>query len=61
MNAGFFYNNAEQREKMVAAERKFVDERVQKIIDLKRKVSCDPDLGFVSVHSAASALLTVCG
>ena len=46
---------------MVAAERKFVDERVQKIIDLKRKVSCDPDLGFVSVHSAASALLTVCG
>ncbi|KAG6532748.1 hypothetical protein ZIOFF_006598 [Zingiber officinale] len=28
INAGFFYSNAEQREKMVAAERRQVDERV---------------------------------
>lgn len=38
INAGFFYSNAEQREAMVAAERRQVDERVQKIIDLKNKV-----------------------
>lgn len=38
INAGFFYSNAEQREAMVAAERRSVDERVQKIIDLKKKV-----------------------
>lgn len=38
INAGFFYSSAEQREVMVAAERRSVDERVQKIIDLKNKV-----------------------
>lgn len=38
INAGFFYSNADQREAMVSAERRSVDERVQKIIDLKNKV-----------------------
>lgn len=38
INAGFFYSNAEQREAMVAAERRQVDERVKKIIELKDKV-----------------------
>lgn len=38
VNAGFFYSNAEQREAMVAAERRQVDERVKKIIELKNKV-----------------------
>lgn len=38
INAGFFYSNAEQREAMVTAERRSVDERVQKIIELKNKV-----------------------
>ena len=32
------YRSAEQREKLVESERKFVDERVKQIIDLKRKV-----------------------
>ena len=40
INAGFFYSNAEQREKMVAAERRQVDERVKRIIELKNKVIC---------------------
>ncbi|BBN19040.1 T-complex protein 1 subunit zeta [Marchantia polymorpha subsp. ruderalis] len=40
VNAGFFYHDAEQREKMVAAERRNVDEKVHKIIALKKKV-CD--------------------
>ena len=38
INAGFFYSNADQREAMVAAERRSVDERVKKIIELKNKV-----------------------
>lgn len=39
VNAGIFYATAEEREKMVKAERKFTDEKVQKIIELKKKVS----------------------
>ena len=38
INAGFFYSNAEQREAMVAAERRSADERVKKIIELKNQV-----------------------
>ena len=38
VNSGFFYSSAEQREKLVAAERQVTDDRVQKVIDLKRKV-----------------------
>ena len=39
VNSGFFYSSAEQRERLVRAERQVTDERVQKIIDLKRKAS----------------------
>ena len=39
VNSGFFYSSAEQREKLVAAERAVTDERVHKIIALKRQVS----------------------
>ncbi|KAL8452044.1 hypothetical protein Emed_001585 [Eimeria media] len=42
VNAGFFYSSAEQRDKLVAAERRFTDAKVQKIIDLKRTV-CTPE------------------
>ena len=38
VNSGFFYSNAEQREKLVASERQFTDDTVRKIIALKRKV-----------------------
>ena len=37
MNSGFFYSSAEQRERLVRAERKVTDDRVQKVIDLKRQ------------------------
>jgi hypothetical protein len=50
VNAGFFYHDAEQREKMVAAERRNVDEKVHKIIELKRKVS------LLSVHAVCNNL-----
>uniref|UniRef100_A0A0A9Y902 T-complex protein 1 subunit zeta n=1 Tax=Lygus hesperus TaxID=30085 RepID=A0A0A9Y902_LYGHE len=40
VNSGFFYKSAEAREMFVKAERDFIDARVRKIIDLKKKV-CD--------------------
>ncbi len=39
VNSGFFYKSADDREKMVAAERKFVDDRVMQVIELKKKVT----------------------
>uniref|UniRef100_A0A0D9ZU70 T-complex protein 1 subunit zeta n=2 Tax=Oryza TaxID=4527 RepID=A0A0D9ZU70_9ORYZ len=50
INAGFFYSNAEQREKMVAAERRQVDERVKRIIELKNKVCAGNDKNFVVIN-----------
>ena len=38
VNSGFFYKSAEEREKLVAAERKFTDDKVRQIIALKNKV-----------------------
>lgn len=40
VNSGFFYSSAEQREKLVAAERAVTDDKVARILELKRKV-CD--------------------
>ncbi|KAK7374936.1 hypothetical protein VNO80_08379 [Phaseolus coccineus] len=50
VNSGFFYSNAEQREAMVAAERRQVDERVKKIIELKNKVCSDDNSNFVVIN-----------
>jgi len=44
VNSGFFYKSAEDREKLVTAERKFIEDRVAKIIELKKKV-CTPENG----------------
>merc|ERR1719211_724831 len=41
VNSGFFYKSAEEREKLVEAERKFIDDRVKKVIEFKRKVCGD--------------------
>ncbi|KAG7274859.1 hypothetical protein CRUP_012343 [Coryphaenoides rupestris] len=41
VNSGFFYKSVEDREKLVAAERKFTEDRVQKIIALKNTVCPD--------------------
>jgi len=46
INANVVYSNAEQREKLVDAERKFVDDRVKKIIELKKQVCDTPDKKF---------------
>ncbi|PWN49624.1 putative CCT6-component of chaperonin-containing T-complex [Violaceomyces palustris] len=40
VNSGFFYSSADQREKLVESERRFVDAKLKKIIELKQAV-CD--------------------
>uniref|UniRef100_A0A1L8EE95 Putative chaperonin complex component tcp-1 zeta subunit cct6 n=1 Tax=Haematobia irritans TaxID=7368 RepID=A0A1L8EE95_HAEIR len=50
VNSGFFYKTAEEREKFVKAEREFIDQRVQKIIELKRKVCDGTDKSFVVIN-----------
>ena len=50
VNSGFFYKTAEEREKLVAAERQFTDEKVKKIIELKKKVCEGNKKGFVLVN-----------
>ncbi|KAJ5240167.1 hypothetical protein N7468_004786 [Penicillium chermesinum] len=49
INSGFYYSSAEQRDKLVESERKFVDAKLQKIVDLKKQVcGNDPNKGFVN-------------
>ena len=54
VNSGFFYKTAHEREKLVAAERAFIDQRVQKIVDLKRKVCEGNDKGFIVLNQKVS-------
>ena len=50
VNAGFFYKTAEEREKLVQAEREFIDQRVHKIIEFKKKVCEGTDKSFVIIN-----------
>lgn len=50
VNSGFFFSTAEEREKLAISERKFTDERCQKIIDFKRKVCDGTDKTFVILN-----------
>lgn len=38
VNSQFFYSNAQEREKLLLSEHKFIDDKCQQIIALKRKV-----------------------
>ncbi|KAI9822158.1 MAG: T-complex protein 1 subunit zeta [Thelocarpon impressellum] len=51
VNSGFYYSSAEQREKLVESERRFVDEKLRKIVELKKQV-CGDDAkkGFVVIN-----------
>lgn len=50
VQSGFFYSTADQREKMVDAERQVVDERVRKVIALKKRVCDGVDKNFVVIN-----------
>lgn len=50
VNASFFYKTAEEREKMVKAEREFIDRRCDKIIALKKKMCDGTDKTMIVVN-----------
>ncbi|XP_032679206.1 T-complex protein 1 subunit zeta [Odontomachus brunneus] len=50
VNSGFFYKSADEREKLVAAERVFIDNRVKKIVELKKKLCDGTDKSFVVIN-----------
>jgi T-complex protein 1 subunit zeta len=50
VNSSVFYSNPEDRDKMVDAERSFIDSRVRKIVDFKRKVCEGNKKGFAIIN-----------
>ena len=50
VNSSFMYSDAEQRERMVEAERKFTDDVVRQVIALKKKVCEGNDKGLSLIH-----------
>lgn len=51
VNSSFFYSSAEQRDKLVESERRFVDSKLKKIVELKQEVcGNNPDAGFVIIN-----------
>jgi T-complex protein 1 subunit zeta len=51
INSGFYYSSAEQRDKLVESERRFVDDKLRKIVALKKEVcGNDPKKSFVVIN-----------
>ncbi len=50
VNAGFFYKTAEEREKLINAERAFTDDKVKKLIEFKKKICDGTDKSFVIIN-----------
>ena len=49
VQSGFYYSTAEEREKLVESERKWLDERCRKVVDFKRSV-CKEGESFVIIN-----------
>ncbi|RCI11561.1 hypothetical protein L249_7564 [Ophiocordyceps polyrhachis-furcata BCC 54312] len=51
INSGFFYSSAEQRDKLVESERRFIDAKLKKIVELKRELcGTDGKKNFVVIN-----------
>ncbi|KAI0905435.1 T-complex protein 1 [Ustulina deusta] len=50
INSGFFYSSAEQRDKLVESERRFVDAKLRKIVELKKEVCTGDGKSFVVIN-----------
>ncbi|WEW60494.1 T-complex protein 1 subunit zeta [Emydomyces testavorans] len=51
INSGFYYSSAEQRDKLVESERRFVDAKLKRIVELKKQVcGNDPKKNFVVIN-----------
>lgn len=46
VQAGFLYSNAEEREKLVESERKWLDDRCRLVVDFKRKVCKEGQVSY---------------
>jgi len=49
VQSGFFYSSAEEREKLVESERKWLDERCRQVVDFKRSM-CKEGESFVMIN-----------
>jgi len=49
VQSGFFYSSAEEREKLVESERKWLDERCRQVVEFKRSV-CKEGESFVMIN-----------
>ena len=47
VQSGFFYSSAEEREKLVESERKWLDERCKAVIDFKNSVCKDGEVSYI--------------
>ena len=56
VNSGFFYKTAEERDKLVNAERQFIENRVNKLIELKKKLCDGTDKTFVVINQKVRIL-----
>jgi len=50
VHSGFFWSNAEQREKLIASERQFTDDKVLQIVALKKKLCDGTNKNFIIVN-----------
>lgn len=50
VHSGFFWSNAEQREKLIQSERAFTDDKVKKIVELKRKLCDGTNKNFIVIN-----------
>ena len=50
VNSGFFWSNAEQRQKLIESERQFTDDRVMQIVELKKRLCDGTNKNFVVVN-----------
>lgn len=51
INSGFFYSSADQRDKLVESERRFIDAKLKKIVELKKEVcGTDGKKNFVIIN-----------
>jgi len=50
VSSNFVYKNAEERETLVAAERKFTDDKVKQIIEFKKEICDDTDATFMVIN-----------
>lgn len=50
VHSGFFWSSADQREKLIASERAFTDDKVHKIVELKKRLCDGTNKNFVVIN-----------